>query len=62
MGGFVTISIIPKLSNIIVDVDKDWKGHVIKNLGDPIDAKDSARLCDVYIVGDYALIWSLIMG
>jgi hypothetical protein len=33
----------PKLSDIIIDVDKDWQGYKIKNLGSPVDANDAIR-------------------
>jgi len=32
-----------KLSNLVVDTDKDWEGHVIKNLGEPTEPYDAAR-------------------
>jgi len=32
-----------KLSNLIIDTDKDWKGRLIKNLGEPVDPHDAAR-------------------
>jgi len=32
-----------KLSNLIVDTDKDWRGRLIKNLGDPVDPNDVVR-------------------
>jgi len=32
------------LSGLTIDVDKDWLGHVIKNLGAPVDAGDAVRL------------------
>jgi len=32
-----------KLSNLIVDADKDWGGHIIKNLGEPTEPYDAAR-------------------
>jgi len=32
----------PRLSRLVVDVDKDWGGHLIKNLGEPIDPNDMA--------------------
>lgn len=32
-----------KLSNLIIDADKDWGGHRIKNLGEPVDPNDAAR-------------------
>ena len=31
-----------KLSNLIIDADKDWGGHVIKNLGEPTEPNDAA--------------------
>jgi len=33
----------PLLSLLKIDVDKDWKNHVIKNLGEPVDPNDAAR-------------------
>jgi len=33
-----------KLSQLEIDTDKDWGGHVIKNLGAPSDAGDAVRL------------------
>jgi len=38
---------VGKLSELIIDVDKDWGGHIIKNLGDPVDPYDSARKTEV---------------
>jgi hypothetical protein len=38
MGG------ITKLSELTIDVDKDWVGKVIKNLGEPVDPGDALRL------------------
>jgi len=35
------------LSRLQIDVDKDWGGHVIKNLGTPVDPNDVARKTDV---------------
>jgi len=32
-----------KLSNLIVDADKDWRGYIIKNLGEPTEPNDAAR-------------------
>ena len=32
-----------KLSNLIIDTDKDWRGKLIKNLGEPVDPHDAAR-------------------
>jgi len=39
----------PKLSRLIIDVDKDWMGHVIKNLGTPIDPYDALRLIELNV-------------
>jgi hypothetical protein len=39
----------PRLSLMTIDVDKDWAGHVIKNLGAPVDANDSLRLGDLIL-------------
>ena len=39
--------LIPKLSQLVIDVDKDWLGHVIKNLGAPVDPNDALRLTDL---------------
>ena len=36
-----------KLSLVDIDVDKDWRGHVIKNLGAPVDSNDSLRLAEL---------------
>jgi len=38
---------VAKLSALEIDVDKDWGGHVIKNLGAPADPNDSIRLADL---------------
>jgi len=38
---------VTKLSQLIIDIDKDWGGHVIKNLGTPTDPYDSARKTEV---------------
>jgi len=32
-----------KLSNLIVDTDKDWQGYRITNLGEPVNPNDAAR-------------------
>ena len=32
-----------RLSNLIIDTDKDWGGRLIKNLGEPVDPNDAAR-------------------
>jgi len=34
---------ITALSELIIDVDKDWKSYVIKNLGAPVDDHDALR-------------------
>lgn len=33
----------PKLSKLVIDANKDWGGHVIKNLGEPVEPNDAAR-------------------
>lgn len=38
---------VDRLSLITIDVDKDWGGYVIKNLGTPVDPSDAARLADI---------------
>ncbi|MEM1523418.1 MAG: hypothetical protein QXU69_10335 [Thermofilaceae archaeon] len=38
---------VTKLSQLEIDVDKDWGGRVIKNLGVPVDPWDSLRLQDL---------------
>jgi hypothetical protein len=48
MGSFSTIGGgISKLSELIIDADKDWLGFKIKNLGAPTDSSDALRLADV---------------
>jgi len=37
----------PYLSKLIVDVDKDWGGYKIKNLGAPVDTGDAVRKIDL---------------
>jgi len=37
----------PILSAMFIDVNKDWLGYIIKNLGAPVDPNDSARKTDV---------------
>lgn len=40
------MDIIPaamRLSQLVIDVDKDWAGHVIKNVGAPTAGTDVAR-------------------
>ncbi|MEM2313129.1 MAG: hypothetical protein QXP83_07890 [Candidatus Nezhaarchaeales archaeon] len=46
MGGFSTVvgGGVTKLSELIIDINKDWLGRVIKNLGAPVDAGDAVRL------------------
>jgi len=34
---------VTKLSQLEIDVNKDWGGYVIKNLGSPVDPNDSLR-------------------
>jgi len=44
------MDIIPfslRISQIVVDVNKDMKGYILKNLGAPVDANDSIRLTDL---------------
>lgn len=38
---------VTKLSELTIDVDKDWQGYVIKNLGTPVDPNDSLRKTDL---------------
>jgi len=38
---------ITKLSELEIDVDKDWGGYKIKNLGAPVDAGDAVRKTDL---------------
>ena len=38
------ISAAMRLSQVVIDVDKDWAGHVIKNVGAPVNAADALRL------------------
>ena len=38
---------ISKLSELLIDVDKDWGGRVIKNLGAPAAAGDAIRLSEL---------------
>jgi hypothetical protein len=38
MGG------VSRLSELIIDVDKDWAGYRIRNLGEPVDTGDALRL------------------
>jgi len=43
----VTVVVELKLSKLIIDVDKDWGGRIIKNLGAPVDPTDSARKTEI---------------
>jgi len=45
----------PKLSDLVVDVDKDWAGHEIKNLKAPTTDSSAGRLYEIKL-------WSLIFG
>ena len=38
---------VRKLSDLIIDTNKNWLGYTIKNLGAPADPDDSARKTDV---------------
>ena len=40
---------VSKLSGLEVDVDKDWLGHLIKNLGDPLEDGDALRKEDAIL-------------
>ena len=46
-GGGAGAGGITKLSELTIDVDKDWLGYIIKNLGAPVDPTDSARFQDI---------------
>jgi hypothetical protein len=48
-GKFIwkTAAGISKLSELQIDVDKDWGGKTIKNLGSPIDSNDALRLAEM---------------
>lgn len=41
------ITPVPRLSLLTIDVDKDWAGHLIKNLGTPVNANDAIRKTDL---------------
>jgi len=48
MGGFSTVGGgVTKLSQLQIDVSKDWAGYLIKNLGAPVDANDAIRKTDL---------------
>jgi len=34
---------LPTLADLVIDTDKDWQGHRIINLGEPVDPHDAAR-------------------
>jgi len=34
---------LPTLKDLVIDTDKDWQGHRIMNLGEPINPNDAAR-------------------
>lgn len=40
---------VTRLSELGVDVDKDWLGHLIKNLGEPVDDGDALRRQDAVL-------------
>jgi len=44
MGGFNTVVVAPRTTQIIADGDLDMKGYRIKNLGIPKNAKDAVIL------------------
>jgi len=39
----IQAELLPTLKDLVIDVDKDWGGHLIKNLGAPVDPNDAAR-------------------
>jgi len=43
----------PYLSKLIVDTDKDWGNHIIKNLGEPTEPYDAVRkdYVDISVIG-----------
>lgn len=43
----VSKRIVERLGQLEIDVDKDWRGRLIKNLGAPLDAGDAARKIDI---------------
>jgi hypothetical protein len=42
-----SLAVKPKLSNLVIDTNKDWASYVIKNLGAPVDPNDSIRKTDL---------------
>jgi len=57
----IQAELLPTLKDLVVDSDKDWQGHVIKNLGEPVDPYDASRkkYVDVAVTGlgiDYYLL------
>jgi len=43
---------VTRLSGLDTDVDKDWLGCVIKNLGEPVEDGDMIRKQDAVLIGD----------
>lgn len=39
--------LVTKLSQVEIDVNKDWKQYIIKNLGAPVDSYDSLRKAEL---------------
>jgi len=46
-----------RLSELIIDTDKDWRGYKIKNLGAPVDLNDAARLAELPVLRRVGLLW-----
>ena len=40
---------VSTLSQLLIDADKDWAGHLIKNLGAPVDDADALRRADALL-------------
>lgn len=40
---------VTRLSGLDIDMDKDWLGHLIKNLGDPVEDGDALRKQDAVL-------------
>jgi len=47
LGDLILPPGIRKLSELIIDVNKDWLGYIIKNLGTPVDPNDASRLTEL---------------